>query len=118
MKKRLFTTLFFAFILCTSALAGIIASGRCGLNVTYTLSDDGTLTIEGKGAMANYSDNSIYLNNHSPFYYYGAKIKNVTIKEGVTSIGSSAFQKCSSLSSVVIPSSLTSIGSSAFRGCI
>ena len=35
----------------------------------------------------------------------------------VTSIGSSAFQYCTGLTSVVIPNSITSIGSSAFYGC-
>ncbi|MDO4462910.1 MAG: leucine-rich repeat protein, partial [Bacteroidia bacterium] len=34
----------------------------------------------------------------------------------VTSIGSSAFQYCSSLTSVTIPNSVTSIGSEAFYG--
>jgi hypothetical protein len=35
----------------------------------------------------------------------------------VTSIGNSAFQACTSLSSITIPSSVTSIGSYAFRFC-
>ena len=36
----------------------------------------------------------------------------------VTSIESSAFYLCSSLTSVTIPNSVTSIGSSAFKDCI
>ena len=46
-----------------------------------------------------------------------SSLTSVTIPESVTSIGSSAFGGCSSLTSVTIPESVTSIGSSAFDGC-
>ena len=42
---------------------------------------------------------------------------DVTIPEGVTSIGTRAFDFCSSLASVTIPWSVTSIGDEAFDGC-
>ena len=42
---------------------------------------------------------------------------NVTILDSVTSIGSSAFEGCSGLTSVTIPDSVTSIGDRAFYGC-
>ena len=44
-------------------------------------------------------------------------LTSVTIPEGVTSIGSFAFSGCTGLTSVTIPNSVTSIGSSAFNGC-
>ena len=44
-------------------------------------------------------------------------LTSITIPDSVTSIGSSAFYNCSSLTSITIPDSVTSIGSSAFYGC-
>ena len=46
-----------------------------------------------------------------------AGCKNTTIPNSVTSIGKSAFYRCSGLTSVTIPSSVTSIGEYAFRYC-
>ena len=42
---------------------------------------------------------------------------DVTIPEGVTSIGDGAFRCCESLKSVTIPDSVTSIGNGAFGWC-
>ena len=44
-------------------------------------------------------------------------IKSYIIPEGLTSIGDSAFEGCSSLTSIEIPESVTSIDDSAFEGC-
>ena len=42
---------------------------------------------------------------------------SITIPDSVTSIGSYVFYNCSSLTSISIPDSVTSIGYSAFNGC-
>ncbi len=47
----------------------------------------------------------------------GCKNSVIPSDGSVTSIGSSAFRDCSSLTSIEIPSSVTSIGGSAFEGC-
>ena len=44
-------------------------------------------------------------------------LTSVTIGNGVTSIGSGVFQYCSGLTSVTIPDSVTSIGTHVFNGC-
>lgn len=115
--------------------AAVIASGSCGGSLTYTLTEDGVLTISGTGAMTNYSYYSTapwYANramisrvvlssgltsigNYA--FYECTKLASVTLPGGVTAIGSSAFQKCSALKSVFIPTGVTSIGASAFDGC-
>ena len=43
--------------------------------------------------------------------------KNTKVPNGVTSIGSYAFNGCTGLSSIEIPNSVTSIGNGAFSGC-
>ena len=48
--------------------------------------------------------------------YFGDRT-SITIPNSVTSIGSYAFYKCSSLTSLTIPDSVTSIGYGAFAGC-
>ena len=50
-------------------------------------------------------------------FEYCSGLTSVTIPNSVTSIGRSAFYGCSGLTSVTIPNSVTSIGSYAFYGC-
>ncbi|MBR6314915.1 MAG: leucine-rich repeat domain-containing protein [Clostridia bacterium] len=60
-----------------------------GTNLTWTLTSDGTLTVSGEGAMANYSDSE-----PAPWSDYfaapGASI-TVMLEAGVTTIGTKAF---------------------------
>ena len=53
----------------------------------------------------------------SPDIGYLNSIKKVEIGSGITGIGSSAFNSCSSLSSITIPSGVTVIGKSTFDSC-
>ena len=46
-----------------------------------------------------------------------ANLTTVMLSNSVTNIGSGAFSGCSSLASITIPSSVSSIGSSAWKGC-
>lgn len=95
-----------------------VASGRFGDiapnldNLTWELSCDGILSIIGYGGMYHWFGDS-----HAPWYEYRAQIKNVIIGDGVSDIGSHAFQDCNNLKSISIPNTITLIGQSAFSGC-
>ena len=49
--------------------------------------------------------------------FYNCEELDITILEGVTSIGEYAFYYCDNLTSITIPSSVTSIGEDAFQYC-
>ena len=107
--KKIFTILILSCLAMT-AHSAIIDSGYCGgegdgTNLSWELTDDGTLTISGEGEMASHS------------YYGSYDIFRVEILDGVTSIGEWAFAGCSSLTSIEIPESVTSIGEGAFASC-
>lgn len=95
--------------------ASAASSGNCGdsgSNVTWSLDDNGTLTISGSGKIEDYRSDI-----DQPWYSNRSDITSVVIEPGVTSIGSLAFYKCSNLTSITIPSGLTSIGEMAFFNC-
>ena len=65
-------------------------------------------------------DGILYNKEKSILIKYPEGKKDATsyiVPEGVTSIGDSAFQNCSSLTSIEIGEGVTSIGSSTFSGC-
>ena len=97
-------------------IADILAQGKCGDNLTWTLTaaPDSTLTISGTGAMWNFSSNS---NNPAPWYGYRNNIKNLVINEGATTIGNYAFRLCKTVTSASLPSTLITIGTYGFHSC-
>ena len=93
------------------------SSGVTG-DCTWTLDDQGKLTISGNGAMGDCSRE--YDFNKGKWYTtakWGVGIKSIVIESGVTSIGNSAFSGCTNLTSVKIGNSVTSIGDYAFDYC-
>ncbi len=95
----------------------VIASGTCSANgsqVFWKLDENGTLTISGDGEMEDYS-------TYSKTPWTAKNVKNVVIKNGVTTIGAHAFHEVNlsglpryDIESVIIPSSITTIGYGAF----
>ena len=92
-----------------SNISGGAAPGRCGDSITWALDDSGNLTLSGSGEIWDYNENDL------PFR--SLRIKTVTIGDGITRIGDSAFQGCSGLTELTLPNSVTSIGYYAFYGC-
>ena len=80
--------------------------------LTWTLYEDGTLTISGTGAMKDYNIND----TQSPVINH-QNVKKVVIKDGITNVGNYAFYFCENLTSLTLPDSVTSIGDSAFDTC-
>lgn len=93
-------------------IKGIVASGNCGAqgdNLTWTLSEDGVLTISGSGAMKNYDShyNDLTYNphtNYAPWDYMNFEfwdnlgiwvdVKSIILPNGITRIGDCAFYDC------------------------
>ena len=94
MKKIL--TLIFLSVFCLNAI---------NAEVTWNLSDDGTLTISGTGTV---------FYNHK---YSKGDIKKIIIESGVKNIAGTVFCDCEALTSVTIGNSVTSIGDEAFKNC-
>ncbi len=88
-----------------SVQADVVAtSGKCGVNLTWNLNKTGTLTISGTGEMYSWSDSS-----KVPWKKSADSIKKIEVKEGVTSIGESAFFSCENATSLTLPDSLITI---------
>ena len=88
-------------------------TGTCGEALHWVLSEDGTLTISGTGAMTDYES---YID--APWYDSYDSIYSIVIEPGVTTVGNSAFAGYESVVSVTLPEGLLSIGNDAFSGCV
>jgi hypothetical protein len=118
-----------------AAAGGEIAGGTTG-ELKWSISEDGTLTISGQGAMPNYVmgegdpvPRQIGIRNHvrlmtdftrldTPWDSYHDTINKVVVENGVTRIGWYAFSSCRKLTSAVISNSVTYIGNKSFQNCI
>ncbi len=90
-------------------------------HIFAVVSDNEIYLIDYVGKDAELILPESYNGNNYEIYQYAfdgcTLISNITIPEGVISIGSYAFSGCTSLTSVTIGNSVTSIGSYAFNYC-
>ncbi|MBQ3531015.1 MAG: leucine-rich repeat protein [Oscillospiraceae bacterium] len=96
----------------------VIDSGYCGAkgeeeNLSWMITDDGTLTISGEGAIKDYT-----VAANTPWREYADIVTTLVLEEGITEIGSNAFREMVNLEGTLnLPEGLTRIGHFAFRGC-
>ena len=83
-----------------------VDKGKCGDHITWTLDEEGTLTLSGSGPMYDYDV-------ETPWYDYNHLLKKIIINKGITSIGKRAFTASNAIT-VDLADSVTSIGENAF----
>ena len=112
----------YAFRSCTGLTSVTISEGvtKIGNDAFYGCSKLTSVHVRDLAAwceidFSDYDSNPLFYAHH--LYLGDDEVTALTIPEGVTSIGSYAFDGCSGLTSVTIPSSVTSIGTYAFSNC-
>ena len=87
--------------------------GQCGESVFYSFdTDTAVLTISGSGQMYPFGEAEY----QSPFAG-NTHIKSVVVAQGVSAVGTGAFENCENLESAQLAASVTQIGERAFFGC-
>lgn len=80
-------------------------------SLTWEMTNSGILTIQGTGAMPNYS-------SANPAPWASLSYNTAVIADGITSIGDNAFYGSTTLNSITVPGTAQTIGISAFQNCI
>ena len=111
---------FGAFSNCSGLTSITISSGvtSIGHEAFYYCNNLTCITVETDNRNYASQDGILYNKAKTEFIHIPAAIQGaVTIPNGVTSVGDSAFSGCSGLTSVTIPDNVRSIGKLAFNGC-
>ncbi len=110
-----------AFFLCNSLTSVSIPDSveQIGTNPFAVCSALKTISVSPEHPYFATIDGVLFRKADKILIAYPAGIKSTTysIPYGITTIGDSAFYKCSSLKSVTIPDTVTSIGNDAFYWC-
>lgn len=98
-----------------SAETEVLGSGKCGDNLTWTVTDDGFLTISGTGRMYDYLNPYDFTveEGAAPWTKLTGKIDFLKLEEGISYIGNRAFFFCN-FNYVDIPEGVYGIGDAAF----
>ena len=96
---------------------------KCGNNAYWDY-NNGQLTITGSGDIYDFyvelDPNSVQTSWISDMPWFDVKrdIKQITVSDGITKIGTNSFRGCYSAQIITMPESLVSIGEMAFAGCL
>lgn len=106
LKQLLSILICIVLVFSVIPMAAFAAESGVTGTLSYTLDDNGVLTISGSGAIGV----NAFRNRND--------ITSVIISDGVTSIGNYAFYSCSSLEKVTVLGEIEAIGNYAFANCI
>ena len=91
----------------------MLARGQVSATVSWHLSVEGLLTVDGTGSIPDYEKGA----NDQPWAEYKSAIRTLSIGDGITRIGARAFQSCRQLRNAEISNTVQSIGIWAFQNC-
>ena len=113
--KTLFTLITCIILLIPVLANAETASGQCGDNVTWVLSENGVMTISGAGRMWDFrNDLDEYDYHECPWNHLRQDITRVVFTKGITYVGADAFNGCGNLTQVSFADTITEIGTFAF----
>lgn len=95
-------------IFCGLGLDGSY-NGKCGDNAVWKLTEDGTLTVSGTGAMWDVSTKST-----TEWRKFTSSIRKVIVEGSITAVGACAFANCPNLTEAIIEEGVQKIGASVF----
>ncbi len=119
MNRMLYTLI----LICASLSLSVIGKGemiqakeklptniKCGPNATWSLSEDGVITVEGTGV----ADPHGYKKSADIFIEYRGEANKIVVSEGIIELKASALYYAGHVQEIVLPNSLQKIGEACF----
>ena len=109
---KIFAKCIVCFLIAFFGGAGVSVSAEEATDTVQYQFEDGVMTISGEGTANKLTE----LDGQS-WYYYQKNTTKIILGEGISAIGSSAFQDFTLLEEIVFPTKMDTIGSYAFYEC-
>ena len=108
--KRTILLIFIGLLLCDGVAWGGTISGDCK-NGSWTIDDNGLLTVNINGKMADYGE------GNAPWYKYAEMIKGIHIGSGCTNVGRNGFYGLNKVTKVTGGENVTACAMYSFEKC-